>query len=58
MDVEEATESGSSSYLGAALLFLEFYHFLAHTAVLCRIRMLPRKDLVRQRYVMSSSRRV
>ena len=40
---------GETSYLAALLLFLEFYHFLGHSAVLLRLRMLPRKDLVRQK---------
>ena len=40
---------GETSYLATLLLFLEFYHFLGHSAVLLRFRMLPRKDLVRQK---------
>ena len=30
--------------------FLECYHFMTHTFVLFRVRLLPRKDLVRNRY--------
>ncbi|XP_013417086.1 uncharacterized protein LOC106178446 [Lingula anatina] len=38
------------SLLAAFLFSLEAYHFIGHVLILFRMRLLPRKDLVRQRY--------
>ncbi|CAL4121750.1 unnamed protein product [Meganyctiphanes norvegica] len=35
---------------GVTLFTLEFYHILTHLAILFRVRMLPRQDLVRQQW--------
>ena len=35
--------------LASLIFFLEVYHFLTHVLVLFGIRLLPRKDLVKQR---------
>lgn len=40
----------SMNPFGTFLLMLEFYHFVSHMMILCRVRLLPRKDLVRIRY--------
>ncbi|XP_074661938.1 uncharacterized protein LOC141914597 [Tubulanus polymorphus] len=40
----------ASSLVATFLFFLEAYHAIGHAAVMFRIRMLPRKDLVRVRY--------
>ncbi len=49
--MDAADGPSETSYLAIALFLLEFYHLLGHSAVLLRIRLLPRKDLVRQRFV-------
>lgn len=36
--------------IGCFLFFLECYHVVGHMLVVLRIRLLPRKDLVRQRF--------
>ena len=37
-------------FIAVFLFFLESYHIIGHSAILFRLRMLPRKDLVRIKY--------
>ena len=48
--LEVADDDSASDKLAAFLFMLETYHVLTHFMVLFGLRMLPRKDLVRQRY--------
>ncbi|CAH1798824.1 unnamed protein product [Owenia fusiformis] len=43
-------ESLGFNAIAAFLFFLEVYHIVGHALILFRIRLLPRKDLVRVRY--------
>lgn len=42
-------ESSPWHFLMNLFFFLECYHFMTHSFVLFRVRLLPRKDLVRSR---------
>ena len=47
---DSAAAKGTMDVFGATLFFLEFYHLLAHCMILFRFRLLPSKDLARQRH--------
>lgn len=50
MDLPEIPQGHSGDYLAVFLLGFEVYHAISHACVLFRMRLLPKRDLVRLRW--------